>query len=466
VDFTGDVPIILGPDGPSLGGFICPAVVATDERWKLGQLRPGNTVRLARRGPGDGGVLGRREESDDAPSVTWRRAGDDNLLVEYGPMTLDLGLRMRVHALAERIEAERLEGIVDLTAGIRSLQVHVDPDRLGVARIREIVTELEDDLPATRDLEVPSREVRLPLSWDDPATRLAIERYMANVRPDAPWCPWNIEFIRRVNGLERVEDVHRIVFDAEYLVLGLGDVYLGAPVATPLDPRHRLVTTKYNPARTWTPENAVGIGGAYLCIYGMEGPGGYQFVGRTVQVWDAWSKGIPWLLRPFDRISWYPVEAEELLELRADLPAGRLALDIRPGSFRLADHIAFCDREAAGIAAFRERQRAAFAAEREAWAAAGEFDAAPAAPPPASPSVEVTVPEGGFLVEAPLSASVWRVDVRPGDAVRAGDRLLTLEAMKTETAIESPVDGSVHSVMVGAGDQVLSGSALIVMAPS
>ena len=68
--------------------------------------------------------------------------------------------------------------------------------------------------------------------------------------------------------------------------MGLGDVYLGAPVATPLDPRHRLVTTKYNPARTWTPENAVGIGGAYLCVYGMEGPGGYQFVGRTVQMWN------------------------------------------------------------------------------------------------------------------------------------------------------------------------------------
>ena len=92
----------------------------------------------------------------------------------------------------------------------------------------------------------------------------------------------NIEFIRRINGLDSIDDVQRIVFDASYLVLGLGDVYLGAPVATPLDPRHRLVTTKYNPARTWTPENAVGIGGAYLCIYGMEGPGGYQFVGRTV----------------------------------------------------------------------------------------------------------------------------------------------------------------------------------------
>ncbi len=204
---------------------------------------------------------------------------------------------------------------------------------------------------------MPSRTVHLPLSWDDPATREAIERYMSGVRADAPWCPWNIEFIRRINGLADVEDVRRIVFDAEYLVLGLGDVYLGAPVATPLDPRHRLVTTKYNPARTWTPENAVGIGGAYLCIYGMEGPGGYQFVGRTIQVWNRgadgagpFEPGTPWLLRFFDRIRWYPVEAE-----RAARAAGRRwrpggsTCGSRTASSRLAEHRRFLAREAESI---------------------------------------------------------------------------------------------------------------------
>ena len=108
-------------------------------------------------------------------------------------------------------------------------------------------------------------------------------------------------------------------------MLGLGDVYLGAPVATPLDPRHRLVTTKYNPARTWTPENAVGIGGAYLCVYGMEGPGGYQFVGRTVPDVEPLSRetadfraGKPWLLRFFDQIRFYPGQ-----RARAALDPGR-----------------------------------------------------------------------------------------------------------------------------------------------
>src|SRR5204863_2724367 len=203
---------------------------------------------------------------------------------------------------------------------------------------RETLLDALDDcerrIPDLDDIAVPSRVVRLPLSWDDPATQLAIRKYTQSVRPDAPWCPSNIEFIRRINGLDSIDDVRRIVHDASYLVLGLGDVYLGAPVATPLDPRHRLVTTKYNPARTWTPENAVGIGGAYLCVYGMEGPGGYQFVGRTLQMWNTYRVtkdfqfGTPWLLRFFDQIRFYPVSAKELLEIRDAFPHGQYPLRI------------------------------------------------------------------------------------------------------------------------------------------
>ncbi len=46
IDLTGDMPILLGPDGPSLGGFVCPAVVADGDLWKLGQLRAGDRVRF------------------------------------------------------------------------------------------------------------------------------------------------------------------------------------------------------------------------------------------------------------------------------------------------------------------------------------------------------------------------------------------------------------------------------------
>ncbi|MEU0540132.1 5-oxoprolinase/urea amidolyase family protein [Nocardia sp. NPDC005978] len=405
LDFTGDTPILLGPDGPSLGGFVCPVTVVAADRWKLGQLTPGDKVRfvpvraeraaslrelgaerraawpivLSAGGDGDDGVLARRDGSDgDAPAVTYRRAGNDGLLVEYGDMTLDLELRARVHALHQAMLARSEPGVTELTPGIRSLQVRTDPDRLPTRKLLDLLAEVEDELPAADELVVPSRTVRLPLSWDDPSTREAITRYMHGVRADAPWCPWNIEFIRRANGLATVDEVFDTVFAAEYLVLGLGDVYLGAPVATPTDPRHRLVTTKYNPARTWTPENAVGIGGAYLCIYGMEGPGGYQFVGRTTQVWNHRSTGVgedPWLLRYFDRISWYPVSADELLDLRADVAAGRGELLAQDGEFRLADYRRFLADNAGSIADFRAGQSKAFTAERNSWREAGELTA-------------------------------------------------------------------------------------------
>jgi urea carboxylase len=470
VDFTGDMPVLLGPDGPSLGGFVCPATVVTSERWRMGQLRPGDTVRFTRadRVPA---VLGGAPAAADRPAAAYRRSGDDNVLVEYGPNVLDLGLRMRVHALADAV-ADRFggedSGLLDLTPGVRSLQVHFDPARIDQAALVDQLTEIESRLPSTEELAVPSREVRLPLSWDDPATREAIDRYMNGVRDDAPWCPWNIEFIRRVNGLDDVEVVRRTVFDAEYMVLGLGDVYLGAPVATPLDPRHRLVTTKYNPARTWTPQNAVGIGGAYMCIYGMEGPGGYQFVGRTVQVWNThrargpFTEGKPWLLRFFDRIRWYPVSTGELDELRAEMAAGRFTPETSEGVFRYSDYRAFLEANAEGIADFKARQSAAFAAEREAWEASGEFDRQQVEPPAAETGA-VEAPPGGAVASSPLAAAVWKVAVRPGDEVEAGQVLVVLEAMKMETPVTAPQAGRVLKVLAEPGGQVGAGAPLVVL---
>ncbi len=410
VDFTGDTPVVLGPDGPSLGGFTCPATVVAAERWKLGQLAPGDEVVFvplspdratelgrrteatvatlraagtapmltARRDP-EGGVLVREPAAGERPELTIRRSGDAFLLVEYGDMSLDLALRARIHALDRWLADEASDALVDVTPGVRSLLLQYRPDLVTPGDLVDLVCKGDAELPPTGELTIAARTVHLPLSWEDPATLEAIRRYMDVVRDDAPWCPSNLEFIRRVNGLDSIDDVQRVVFDARYLVLGLGDVYLGAPVATPLDPRHRLVTTKYNPARTWTPENAVGIGGAYLCVYGMEGPGGYQFVGRTVPVWylDVPTPGdepdVPWLLRPFDQIRFHPVGAEDLLDLRGRAKAGELDLDIEPTTFRLAEHLALLEEEAEGIAAFRAEQQAAFKAERDRWKASGEL---------------------------------------------------------------------------------------------
>ena len=500
VDFTGDMPVILGPDGPSLGGFVCPATIVQAELWKMGQLKPGDLVRfraislsqaaameeqmeaciaelagnlphLPRDGVREEPVLKRRPGSAaGSPAIVCRADGDRHLLIEYGPNVLDLSLRARVHALEEALRAAVLPGILDITAGVRSLQVHYDGRVLSREHLLEALEACEEQIPDLDNLVLPSRIVHLPLSWDDPATRLAIAKYMQSVRPDAPWCPSNIEFIRRINGLDSIDEVHRIVYDASYLVLGLGDVYLGAPVATPIDPRHRLVTTKYNPARTWTPENAVGIGGAYMCVYGMEGPGGYQFVGRTLQMWNTFhttaefEPGTPWLLRCFDQIRFVPVTADELLEIRDAFPHGKYSLPIEHQQFCLREYREFLASIAESAASFKRRQQEAFLEERERWALAGadQFDDSQDAAQVGAES-ELAMPEGCRAVRSPTTASVWKVAVEPGQRVVAGEKLVVLEAMKMEIAVAAPIAGIIEVLNCVKGAMVLAGQNLVTL---
>ncbi len=506
VDFTGDMPVILGPDGPSLGGFVCPVTIAHAELWKMGQLKPGDkisfnlltmkqalslekcqdecirnlrlTTHPERIEPHSlklgSPILREISGNKQQVKVVYRQSGDKYLLVEYGPPELDLNLRFRAHALMEWVQEEfdsgRLKGIIDLTPGIRSLQIHFDSLVLSREVLLDILVAAEAELPVIYDMEVPMRIVHLPLSWNDVATRLAIEKYDQIVRKNAPWFPSNIEFIRRINGLDSIETVKQILFEASYLVMGLGDVYLGAPVATPVDPRHRLVTTKYNPARTWTAENSVGIGGAYLCVYGMEGPGGYQFVGRTVQMWNRYRQttdfkdGKPWLLRFFDQIRFYPVSESELLTLRKDFITGKFKLKIEETTFSLKNYNQFLKHNNASIKEFKAGQQAAFEAERERWRISGQAEYVSEDDlDDANIECELDIPEGAVVVESHVTGSVWKLLVKEGEHVEAGSTFLVLESMKMEFPVDAAVSGTVEKICCKEGGYVTAGQRLIVL---
>jgi len=502
VDFTGDMPVILGPDGPSLGGFVCPVTIIEADLWQIGQLKAGDKVRFvpvsieaaraaAHRLDVETTLLeieavAARADVPQRPGAAYaltspivldmgrgserllaRLSGDTHLLLEIGPPELDLALRFRGHALMQSLGALKLDGVIDLTPGIRSLQIHYRPDVVPLKALLETIEATWRKVLLIDDLRVPSRVVYLPLSWDDPACQLAIDKYMTTVRKEAPWCPSNLEFIRRINDLPSIDALKKIVFEASYLVMGLGDVYLGAPVATPLDPRHRLVTTKYNPARTWTAENSVGIGGAYLCIYGMEGPGGYQFVGRTLQMWNRFREtpdfaGEPHLLRFFDQIRFYEVPADELMRIRQDFPLGRYPLRIETTELSLTDYLNFLEREADGIAQFRSRQRAAFEAERQRWQGAEHINAAMEAP--IAPQADIApLADNQVAVDSEIAGNLWQVHVTPGQSVAAGDVLLVIESMKMEIAVTARCAGIVDEVHVAPGSPVKAGQRVVVM---
>ncbi|WP_342631001.1 urea carboxylase [Marinobacter alkaliphilus] len=501
INFTGDMPVILTKDGPSLGGFVCPVTIAKAELWKVGQVKPGDTIRfvaidndtavqLAERqelaikslmappavtllapdlAPLNGlsaTILAHLDETDGRPEVTYRQAGDQYILLEYGANVLDLGARMRIHALMEAIADVQPNGLLELSPGVRSLQLRYDARLLSQEALMTYLLDLEATLPPTDELKVRSRVIHLPMAFEDSATLEAVEKYRQSVRDTAPWLPNNVDFMQRINGLLSRDDVKDVLFSARYLVLGLGDVYLGAPCAVPLDPRHRLLTSKYNPARTYTAEGTVGIGGIYMCIYGMDSPGGYQLVGRTLPIWNKYLKNkqfaedSPWLLRFFDQVCYYPVTEDELTEMRDQFRAGKLEIKIEEETFDLKSHQAFLDANESSIAEFRRLQQAAYAKEVALWkeSEAEELDRLAKAPPKPDTS---DLERFGELVSAEIAGNIWKCLVKPGDTVAEGDPLVIVEAMKMEFEVSATLSGTISAMHVEPGKSVTPGEPLL-----
>ncbi len=150
INFTGDFPVILTHDGPSLGGFVCPVTIAKAELWKVGQVKPGDKIRfhpisveeavalenarlqviatlrphtaqtfdvpsLADNRFGSATVLAAVAATDTTPQAVYRQAGDKYILIEYGDNVLDLALRLRVHLLMASLRERPVDGIEELS---------------------------------------------------------------------------------------------------------------------------------------------------------------------------------------------------------------------------------------------------------------------------------------------------------------------------------------------------------------
>lgn len=498
INFTGDFPVILTHDGPSLGGFVCPVTIAKAELWKVGQVKPGDSIRfypisteqavslekaqlqsietlhtapvtcfdvpsLATTEIGSATLLAALPATKETPTVVYRQAGDKYVLIEYGDNQLDLALRLRVHLLMNALREREVSGVEELAPGVRSLQVRYNSLILSQSQLISLLLELETGLGNVNHLKVPSRIVWLPMAFEDSATLDAVTRYKETVCTNAPWLPNNVDFIKRINGLSSREAVRDILFDASYLILGLGDVYLGAPCAVPIDPRHRLLSSKYSPARTFTAEGTVGIGGMYMCIYGMDSPGGYQLVGRTLPIWNKFLKNSqfeadqPWLLQFFDQVRFYPVSESELTQLRDDFREGRAQVRIEETLFDFAEHQQFLAEHTDSITEFRNRQSKAFEQEVALW----EQEKTETVNANEAIHTIKDIDESALPVCADMNGNVWKVLVQPADIVTAGQTLIIVEAMKMELSIVAPQGGTVKRIACQAGRSVSPGDNLL-----
>ncbi|KAK6454008.1 urea amidolyase [Scheffersomyces xylosifermentans] len=493
INFTGDEPVILTCDGPSLGGFVCAAVVAEAEMWKIGQVKPGEQIQFVpisyetsislknqqdkiieelkgdlpslegKKIEPESPVLYSFKVTSNAPKVTYRQAGDRYILVEYGDNALDLNLSYRIYKLIDMVEEHKTRGIVEMSQGVRSVLIEYNRD-VTQKEVLDTLVSYEKEMLFINKWEVKSRIIKLPMAFEDKKTLDAVKRYQETIRSEAPWLPNNVDFIASINGMTRA-DVKDLVYTARFLVLGLGDVFLGAPCAVPLDPRHRLLGTKYNPSRTYTPNGTVGIGGSYMCIYTMESPGGYQLIGRTVPIWDkltlaSHSGDKPWLLRPFDQVEFYPVSEEEVDKFSEEMNAGKFEVDIIDSVFNHGKYLEWIQEHSDSIEEFQKNQGGEKLEEfnRLIQISNSELEKGGS-----KVQEDETFDESAELVYSEYSGRFWKSLVEVGDTVKANQGLIVVEAMKTEMVVSAPRDGKVLKVFHKNGDMVDAGDLVVVL---
>ncbi|KAK0121902.1 hypothetical protein ONS95_010179 [Cadophora gregata] len=489
ISFTGDEAVILTCDGPSLGGFIVFATVITSEMWKIGQMTPGDEVMLCPITSSQAITLGEELQHSIStltnlpasilPStivdpvvgriehfgrkIICRQAGDSALLLEFGSETFDLRTSFHIHSLIKQLALTPYPEILGLTPGVRSLHVSYTPSA-PQDKIITLLTTLDLSLGPSLPQSVPSRTLHLPIVFEHTSTLAAVTRYSRTIRSTAPYLPNNIDFLQNINGLSSRSDIPDTILSATFLVLGLGDVFFGAPCAVPLDPRHRLFGTKYSPPRSFTPEGTVGIGGQYLCVYGMDSPGGYQLVGRTVPIWNrfrdrAAGREEAWMFEVFDRIKFFEVE-EKVLDDAREAGIGDNLVRVEEGVLDLEA----CEQLVESVKNDREEM-----VERR-MKAAKEMGVLEELSRSYEPDLllergndfeeEVT---GGVPVKSEVAGRCWRCEVKEGDVVEKGKELICIEAMKMEIRICAPITGKIAKLFVKVGDILDVGSRLVVM---
>ncbi len=216
--------------------------------------------------------------------------GDRGLLLEFGDgISREINEKVRTVALA--IQAEAIEGIVEVVPTYRSLLIIYNPIILSVERLGSRLTRIEEGLQLT-----PLPEPKL--------TRIPVV-YGGGYGPD-------LEEVARYHQISP-EAVIQLHCSTPYLIYMIGFMP-GYPYMGELP--QALVTPRLKTPRLLVPKGSVAIAQRQTGIYPMESPGGWQILGRTpVELFDP-GKDPPALLQMGDFVQFYSIDEKEFKEIK------------------------------------------------------------------------------------------------------------------------------------------------------
>ena len=326
-------------------------------------------------------VLDLVPRTDHRKEISFRIAGDDSLFVEYGrEAVVDYMDMFRVQAANQELMRRQIQGWTSLEGfqqalpQWRAIQYTFDPRRMSMQQMLAVAKDIEAAIGDDRDLarlEFRSPVIELPLCWEHPKIREAIDKYVAGVKPGGCVCidserGSNLPYVALCNGVSE-DEIKDKVFGTEYLNYTMCFL-VGLNMQVALDRRCRLLTNKYNPPRTWTARSTYGLGGFDTGWYSSVGAGGYQILGllgpmlQMAQKHPSFRQDVA-LCHTLDRIKFVEVSESEIDRITALIDAGSsdYVYKVTPGSFSVSEWLDFEREHEDEITGWIDHSRDAFA---------------------------------------------------------------------------------------------------------
>jgi urea carboxylase len=272
---------------------------------------------------------------------TW--GGDEFLFVEIAE-GMSLEANFISNSVANALEAQALDGIIDICPANASLLIRFNPDTLAPDDLERVVRSLEGEVRGSTNQVLETRIVEIPVWYNDPYTNETGQRFREGYhqRPEGN----DLDYAAEVNGLADAAEFIKRHHESPWLVSMVGFV-AGLPFLFQLvDREHQLEVPKYLSPRTDTPALTIGHGGCFSCIYSVRGAGGYQMFGiAAAPIFDP-TQELPdftnfmVFFHPGDIVKFKPVDETEYQRIRSEVEAGTFAYKQAPITFDLGSALA------------------------------------------------------------------------------------------------------------------------------
>ena len=210
------------------------------------------------------------------PPARYEYGGDEFIFVEVDQQ-MSIEANFKAMMITNELARHGLDGIIDICPSNASYMIRFDPDVIAPEDLMSLLRELDAAAGTIPDdFVLHTRVVDVPVLYNDPWTHEALMRFRD--RHQDPTST-DLEYGARTNGFDSVEAFIAHMAGNPWMVTMLGFVP-GLPWCYQLEPRERQIQVpKYVRPRTFTPERAFGIGGAFAVVYPVQGAGGYQLYG-------------------------------------------------------------------------------------------------------------------------------------------------------------------------------------------